>query len=145
MAKKQITWLELVKQKLNARKAKGEHPSISDVATEAKKDWISIKAGTHALYEQGKSKFFGKKKTKKTQKVGKKNKKDNKSSTSSNDVASILSHIKLCPKCKKTVKKALGKRMKKGGDEPVEEEQKRSVEEEEEVVENNDEQLSQFA
>uniref|UniRef100_A0A6C0HI23 Uncharacterized protein n=1 Tax=viral metagenome TaxID=1070528 RepID=A0A6C0HI23_9ZZZZ len=138
MAKKQITWLELVKQKLNARKAKGEHPSISDVATEAKKDWISIKAGTHALYEQGKSKFFGKKKTKKTQKVGKKNKKGT-------DVASILSHIKLCPKCKKTVKKALGKRMKKGGDEPVEEEQKRYVKEEEEVVEDNDEQLSQFA
>ena len=140
MAKKQITWLKLVKQKLNARKAKGEHPSISDVAGEAKKDWVSIKAGTHALYEQGKSKFFGKKKT---QKVGKKSKKDNKSSTSSNDVASILSHIKLCPKCKKTVKKALGKRMKKGGDD--EEDQKRSVKKEEKVVEDNDERLSHFA
>jgi hypothetical protein len=107
MGKKPITWLELVKQKLSDRKAKGEHPSISDVAGEAKKDWVSIKAGTHALYEQGKSKFFGKKKTQKTQKTQKNKGKSN------NDISSILSN--LCPKCKKTVKKALGKKMKKGG------------------------------
>ena len=138
MGKKQITWLELVKQKLNARKAKGEHPSISDVAGEAKKEWVSIKAGTHSLYEQGKSKFFGKKKTQKTQKVGKKSKKGT-------DVTSILSHLKLCSKCKKTVKKALGKRMKKGGDESDEEEENRAVETEKEVVEYNDKRLSQFA
>jgi len=119
MAKKPITWLELVKQKLNALKAKGEHPSIRDVMDDAKKDWASIKKGTNALYEQGKSKFLGKKKTKKLQKDKKQKKgKTLKMDENQNDVSTVMAEIKsmLCPKCKLALsKKNKKKNTKKGG------------------------------
>ena len=144
MAKKQITWLELVKQKMNVLKAKGQKPSIRDVTGDAKKEWASIKAGTHDLYEQGKSSFFGKKKSQKSQKTKKIKKGTKAEKPSPTDISVFLSHIKLCKNCKKTIKKALGKHLKGGMDDEemmndIKDNEEDEEEEEDEDAEDEDE------
>ena len=43
------------------KKTSGKPVSIGDVAGEAKKDWVAIKAGKHPKYSQGKAKSFTRK------------------------------------------------------------------------------------
>ena len=67
MAKKEMTWMDVIREQLNKMRKEGKHPSIGDVTPIAKKEWEDIKAGKHPLYIQGSSK--GKKN--KTHKLGK--------------------------------------------------------------------------
>jgi hypothetical protein len=144
MSKKPITWLELIKMKLSEEKSKGNSPSIGDVTPTAKKEWVQIKEGTHPKYIQGKAKTFGRKnKANKSRKANKKSNEDEMeegTSTSSSkassskassskassskassskassetDIHQLLSEIKLCGKCKKSVDKILKKKGMKG-------------------------------
>ena len=105
MTKTPITWIGLLKEKINL---KGKGTSIGDVAPEAKKEWIQIKEGKHPKYTQGKmtkSKSSTKKKGKKSANKTKKN---------NNELFSMLKKINFCPKCAKEVKKLMKKQ--KGGD-----------------------------
>ena len=53
--KKAITWIELLKEKLNfLKKTTGRSVSVGEVAGEAKKEWVQIKEGKHPKYTQGK-------------------------------------------------------------------------------------------
>ena len=61
MSKSPITWLELIKEKLNEAKKNGKSPSIGDIMPEAKKEWVQIKNGTHPKYTQGKAKKHARK------------------------------------------------------------------------------------
>ena len=111
--KKEMTWLQLVNMKLKARQAKGEHPSIKDVAVEAKKEWTQIKAGKHPQYVQGKAVFTGKKtgtrkirksaSTHKSSSPHKSRKSKPQTSTQMVDIAKLEG--KMCKKCMKTVKR----------------------------------------
>ena len=56
MGKTEITWIGLIKVKLNELKKQGKSPSIGDVTPEAKKEWVQIKEGNHPKYIQGKAK-----------------------------------------------------------------------------------------
>jgi hypothetical protein len=98
--KKEMTWLQLVNMKLKARQAKGEHPSIKDVAAEAKKEWTQIKAGKHPLYVQGKAVITRKKKKTDTTK---KSRKQRGSATTRKMVDVSRLEGKLCKKCMKVV------------------------------------------
>ena len=134
MSKKPITWLELIKLKLNEEKAKGKSPSIGDVTPVAKKEWVQIKEGKHPEYIQGKAKTFARKKkganaSVKASASGKKGTSDKRgtsakasssssSSSSSPDIHALLSQIKLCGKCKKSVDKLMKKKDMKGGYNP---------------------------
>jgi replication initiation and membrane attachment protein DnaB len=115
MSKTPVTWLELIKMKLNEEKKNGKSPSIGDVVPEAKKEWVQVKNGTHPKYTQGKAKTFARKGKKNS---GKSKTKKNTSSTSSTsiDILSILEKAKVCKKCRKSIEKIMNKKEMKGGD-----------------------------
>jgi hypothetical protein len=118
MSKSPITWLELIKEKLNDAKKEGKSPSIREVVPEAKKEWVQIKNGTHPKYMQGKAKTHARKGKKSS-----KNAKTKKSSSSAKSSASapsmnmndILDKAKVCKKCRKNIEKAMKKSEMKGG------------------------------
>ena len=107
MGKTEITWLELINQKLSARKKEGKTASISEVAPEAKAEWVKIKAGTHPDYIQGKAKTHARKN--KTAKI----KTTKNASSSEAEVNKLLSTLKLCGRCSKQLNKVMKKQ--KGG------------------------------
>ena len=126
MSKKAVSWLDLIKLKLNEEKAKGNSPSINDIMPAAKKEWAQIKAGTHPNYVYGKAKTFARKKksgeTKKTRKFNSSSSKgsSNKSEgTDYADIRSLLAEVKICGKCKKKVEKILARKGMSGGDSHV--------------------------
>ncbi len=120
MSKTPVTWLELIKMKLNEEKKNGNSPSIGDVVPAAKKEWVQIKNGTHPKYTQGKAKTFarkgkknsGKSKTKKNAKGA-----DSESAKSADidDIHAILDKAKVCKKCRKNIEKVMNKKGMKGG------------------------------
>ncbi len=117
-----MSWLELIKLKLNEEKKAGNSPSINDIMPAAKKEWAQIKAGTHPDYMQGKGQTFARKKKgasdKKTRKASAKSSSSNKSASASpsmDDIQAILDEVKMCGKCKKKVEKILSKKNMKGG------------------------------
>ena len=126
MSKKPVSWLELIKLKLNDAKSKGQSPSINDIMPEAKKEWVQIKAGTHPTYMQGKSQTFARKKktgdgAKKTRKADKKNSSASASASSARSASAIqdvLDQVKMCGKCKKKVEQLLSKKNMTGGYNP---------------------------
>lgn len=105
--KKEITWLELLKEKLNMKKAEGKTVSIGDVAGEAKKEWVAIKEGKHPKYSQGKATFS----KKRTQKMPHSKKHKNMSHTAAyadtKEYAVMKKLINECPKCSKKYKKIM--------------------------------------
>ena len=110
MSKKPISWIELIKVKLNEEKSQGKSPSINDIMPAAKKDWAQIKAGTHPKYVQGKAQTYArKKKSGDSNKTTRKSKK-NDSGSSGPDIHEILAQVKMCGKCKKKVEKILSKK-----------------------------------
>tara|TARA_Y100000389_G_C17283815_1_gene424357 strand:- start:235 stop:711 length:477 start_codon:yes stop_codon:yes gene_type:complete len=57
MAKTPITWIELIKEHIKAKKGNSNTKvGVKDVINDAKKDWASIKNGSHDKYIQGSSK-----------------------------------------------------------------------------------------
>lgn len=72
MAKKEMTWMDVIREQLAKLRKEGKKPSIGDVTPQAKKEWEQIKAGKHPLYIQGSSKGMKRGKGNKTQKLGKK-------------------------------------------------------------------------
>jgi hypothetical protein len=80
MAKKEMTWMDVIREQLNKMRKEGKHPSIGDVTPQAKKEWEDIKAGKHPLYIQGSSK--GKSKSNSKSNKGKSNKNSSKSKSS---------------------------------------------------------------
>jgi hypothetical protein len=116
MSKKPMTWLELIKLKLNEEKAKGNSPSIGDVTPTAKKEWVQIKEGKHPLYVQGKAQTFARKKKTGEQKTRKNSSKGSSSPSASNmDIQALLAEVKLCGKCTKKVEKLMHKKGMAGG------------------------------
>lgn len=99
-----ITWLELLKKKFKEiKELTGKSASVSEVAGDAKKEWIKIKEGTHNKYVQGKSLFFSKKtKTKKHH-----------SAAAAYTDADIRKIVAECPKCSKKLNKFTLKNGKK--------------------------------
>ena len=129
MAKKEMTWMDVIREQLAKLRKEGKKPSIGDVTPYAKKEWAEIKAGKHPLYIQGSSK--GKKRgNNKTQKMGKgkkgkgsfdKTQKNMPSSSSSSGAPSnnaaiqqMLTKMHLCKKCTTKIQKYL--KTQKGGD-----------------------------
>ena len=114
MAKKEMTWRELVTLKMKERRAKGEKPSLTDVAPEAQKDWKAIKDGTHPDYVQGKATFNkSKKSSTKMMKKGQMTRKNGKKKmmdSSAIPAEEIIANCKLCAKCSKKVRKVYGKK-----------------------------------
>ncbi len=111
-----MTWLELIKLKLNEEKAKGKSPSIGDVTPMAKKEWVQIKEGKHPLYVQGKAQTFARKKKTGEQKTRKNSSKGSSSpSVGNSDIQALLAEVKLCGKCTKKVEKAMKKKGMAGG------------------------------
>ena len=113
MSKKPISWIELIKVKLNEEKSQGKSPSINDIMPAAKKDWAQIKAGTHPKYIQGKAQTYArKKKSGDSNKTTRKSKKNDSGSSGSSgsDIQAILAQVKMCGKCKKKVEKILSKK-----------------------------------
>ena len=121
MGKKEITWLGLIKLKLEEEKKKGKSPSIGDVTPLAKKEWVQIKEGKHPDYIQGKAQTFARKKKKsdentKTRKsTGSRSMSRSMSMSPSMDIQSILSQAKVCTKCSKKIQKILKKKGMGGG------------------------------
>ena len=118
MSKSPITWLELIKEKLNDAKKKGKSPSIGDVVPEAKKEWVQVKNGTHPKYTQGKAKTHARKGNKSSKKSNAKTKKNSAKSTPSPNmnIHDILDKAKVCKKCRKNIEKSMKKSdMKSGG------------------------------
>lgn len=118
MSKSPITWLELIKEKLNEAKKNGKSPSIGDIMPEAKKEWVQIKNGTHPKYTQGKAKTHARKGNKSSKKSNAKTKKNSAKSTPSPNmnIHDILDKAKVCKKCRKNIEKAMKKSdMKSGG------------------------------
>ena len=118
MSKSPITWLELIKEKLNDAKKEGKSPSIGEVVPEAKKEWVQIKNGTHPKYIQGKAKTHARKGTKSSKNAKtKKNSGSAKSSSSAPNmnINDILNKAKVCKKCRKNIEKAMKKSEMKGG------------------------------
>jgi len=121
MSKTPVTWLELIKMKLNEEKKNGNSPSIGDVVPAAKKEWVEIKNGTHSKYIQGKAKTFARKGKKNSGKS--KTKKNTKGTASASaisgediDIHAILTKAKVCKKCRKSIEKVMNKKGMKGGD-----------------------------
>lgn len=57
MTKTPITWIELIQQHIKAKKGNtNAKVGLKDVLSGAKKDWVSIKNGSHDKYIQGSSK-----------------------------------------------------------------------------------------
>ena len=117
MSKSPITWLELIKAKLNDAKKNGKSPSIRDIMPEAKKEWVQVKNGTHPKYTQGKAKTHARKSSKKSNAKTKKNSAKSTPSPSPNmNIHAILDKAKVCKKCRKNIEKAMKKSdMKSGG------------------------------
>ena len=119
MSKTPVTWLELIKMKLNEEKKNGNSPSIGDVVPAAKKEWVQIKNGTHTKYTQGKAKTFARKGKKNSGKS--KTKKNAKGAASESaksadiDIHAILDKAKVCKKCRKNIEKVMNKKGMKGG------------------------------
>lgn len=103
MSKKPITWIELIKEKINLRKADNKPAGVKDVMTEAKGEWNKIKAGKHEKYIQGKPSGPKTKKSKKSKKSKNSNKSVKKSHNKTVDL--ILKKCKLCDECKKEIMK----------------------------------------
>jgi len=113
--KKAITWIELLKEKLNfLKKTTGKSVSVGEVAGEAKKEWVQIKEGKHPKYRQGTST-----KHKSSSKKHHSSTKKNHQHASSNEYALMKKVISECPKCQKKLNKLLNKTKKnkhRGGD-----------------------------
>ena len=77
MSKQPITWIELIQEHIKNKKGNtNDKVGVKDVVDDAKKEWSSIKNGSHDKYIQGSSK--GKtRKSKKSQKSKTENKKTN--------------------------------------------------------------------
>jgi hypothetical protein len=116
MSKSPITWIEIIKVKLNEEKKNGNSPSIRDIIPAAKKEWAQVKNGTHPKYTQGKAKTHARK-GKKSSKNAKTKKNSAKSSDSDNMniIHTILDKAKVCKKCRKNIEKAMKKSNMKGG------------------------------
>ena len=116
MAKKSITWIELINVKISERKKAGKPAGVSDVMGEAKADWAKIKAGSHPDYEVGKSTGPKTRKAKKakaekgTSVTGKGTRKHAITSTH----GSVAEHLESCDKCMKMVKRHMKKELKGG-------------------------------
>ena len=115
MSKKPISWLELIKLKLNEEKKKGNSPSINDIMPAAKKEWAQIKAGTHPTYMQGKAQTFARKKKADSNKQTRKSAKSSSMKGHSMSIQDLLAQVKMCGKCKKQVEKVLAKQEMTGG------------------------------
>lgn len=95
MSKKPISWIELIKEKINLRKAAKKPAGVKDVITEAKSEWNEIKSGKHPKYIQGKSTGPKTKKSKKS----KNSKKSVKMQKSNKSLDVLLKKCKLCDEC----------------------------------------------
>jgi hypothetical protein len=117
--KKAITWIELLKEKLNfLKKTTGRSVSVGEVAGEAKKEWVQIKEGKHPKYSQGTS-TKNKSSSKKHHQSTKKHSNKHQEHASSNEYALMKKVISECPKCQKKLNKLLNKTKKnkhRGGD-----------------------------
>ena len=117
--KKAITWIELLKEKLNfLKKTTGRSVSVGEVAGEAKKEWVQIKEGKHPKYTQGTS-TKNKSSSKKHHQSTKKHSNKHQEHDSTNEYALMKKVISECPKCKKKLNKLLNKTKKnkyRGGD-----------------------------
>jgi len=104
-----ITWLELLKEKITElKKTSGKPVSIGDVAGEAKKDWVAIKAGKHPKYSQGKAKSFTLK-HKKSPKHHHNENKNNEHNEKGEEDAIMRKIMHECPKCMKKFNKLMKK------------------------------------
>ena len=119
--KKAITWIELLKEKLNfLKKTTGRSVSVGEVAGEAKKEWVQIKEGKHPKYRQGtstKHKSSSKKHHSSTKKHH--SSKHHQYASTTNEYALMKKVISECPKCQKKLNKLLNKTKKnkhRGGD-----------------------------
>ena len=100
MAKKAVSWIELMNILIKERKSKKQPAGVSDVIDEAQKLWKLIKSGQHEKFIQGKP---PKRKTKKN-KLSKKAKK-----TRSREMKALLKKCKLkvCDSCQREIDKCL--------------------------------------
>ena len=121
--KKAITWIELLKEKLNfLKKSTGKSVSVGEVAGEAKKEWVQIKEGKHPKYRQGtstKHKSSSKKHHSSTKKHHHSKHENHHQYASTNEYALMKKVISECPKCQKKLNKLLNKTKKnkhRGGD-----------------------------
>jgi hypothetical protein len=116
--KKAITWIELLKEKLNfLKKTTGRSVSVGEVAGETKKEWVQIKEGKHPKYKQGTSTKHKSSSKKHHSSTKKHHHAEHASST--NEYALMKKVISECPKCQKKLKKLLNKTKKnkhRGGD-----------------------------
>ena len=117
MAKKEMTWMDVIREQLAKLRKEGKKPSIGDVTPQAKKEWEQIKAGKHPLYIQGSSKGIKRSKGNKTQKLSKKGTQKMMMSTPSSNpntaIQQMLSKLHLCKKCTMKIQKYL--KTQKGG------------------------------
>jgi len=122
MAKKEMTWMDVIREELAKLRKEGKKPSIGDVTPQAKKVWADIKAGKHPLYIQGSSKGMKRSKGSKTQKMHKKGKNKTQKLMSSNApsnnmaIQQMLSKLHLCKKDMAKIQKYL--KTQKGGNCP---------------------------
>ena len=118
--KKAITWIELLKEKLNfLKKTTGKSVSVGEVAGEAKKEWVQIKEGKHPKYRQGTSTKHKSSSKKHHSSTKKHHSSKHHQYASSNDYALMKKVISECPKCQKKLNKLLNKTKKnkhRGGD-----------------------------
>lgn len=117
MAKKEMTWMDVIREQLAKLRKEGKKPSIGDVTPQAKKEWADIKAGKHPLYIQGSSKGMKRSKGNKTQKLSKKGTQKMMMSTGTANpnaaIQQMLSKVHLCKKCTMKIQKYL--KTQKGG------------------------------
>ena len=117
MAKKEMTWMDVIREQLAKLRKEGKKPSIGDVTPQAKKEWEQIKAGKHPLYIQGSSKGMKRSKGNKTKKLGKKGTQKMMMSTGTGNsnatIQQMLSKLHLCKKCTMKIQKYL--KTQKGG------------------------------
>jgi rRNA processing protein Gar1 len=119
MAKKSITWIELINVKISERKKAGKPAGVSDVMGDAKSDWAKIKAGSHPDYEVGKSTGPKTRKAKKAKAEKVTNKGTRKHGETTSAHGSVAEHLESCDKCMKMVKRHMKKELK-GGATPTE-------------------------
>ena len=118
--KKAITWIELLKEKLNfLKKSTGRSVSVGEVAGEAKKEWVQIKEGKHPKYRQGTSTKHKSSSKKHHSSTKKHHSSKHHQYASTNEYALMKKVISECPKCQKKLNKLLNKTKKnkhRGGD-----------------------------
>lgn len=106
-----ITWLGLLKEKLNyLKKTTGKSVSVGEVAGEAKKEWVQIKKGLHPKYIQGMQQSNHSKHSKKTKKMHHHSLNEN---THMQEDMVMRKLIAECPRCQKKYKKMMGQKTKK--------------------------------